>query len=223
MNWSSKQFGLMVAYVLPGFIVLAGLAPFSLIVSSWLQPLHQAEASLGAPLYAVLVATTIGMILSCFRWLIIDHIHFWTGLKPPVWDDSRLEERIGGFDYLVNNHFMFHEFYAHSLIAVLIVYCVNRIAGTLPLLGVGSDVAILILCGVLFVASRDALSKYYARTIRLIGQISQKGESPMTNGNHPHHNVGPVTPARPRPEVKLPTKPQTQPAPKRAAQKNPQS
>src|SRR4051794_10808003 len=99
MNWSNKQFGLMVAYVLPGFIVLAGLAPFSPTVSSWLQPLHQAEASLGAPLYAVLMATTIGMILSCFRWLIIDHIHFWTGLKSPVWDDSRLEERIDAFDY----------------------------------------------------------------------------------------------------------------------------
>src|SRR5215207_4744554 len=103
MNSSSKQFGLMVAYVLPGFIVLAGIAPFSSSVAAWLRPLNQAEASLGAPVYAVLAATTIGMILSCFRWLLIDHIHHLTGVKPPVWNDSRLEERVGAFNYLVEN------------------------------------------------------------------------------------------------------------------------
>ncbi len=74
MNTSSNQFGLMVAYLLPGFIGLAGIAPFAPIIGVWLEPLHQ-EASLGPSIYAVLAATTVGMILSCFRWLLIDHIH----------------------------------------------------------------------------------------------------------------------------------------------------
>lgn len=65
MDASSKQFGTMVAYLLPGFIVLAGIAPFAPIVAAWLKPLDQAEASLGAPLYALLAALTIGMIVSC--------------------------------------------------------------------------------------------------------------------------------------------------------------
>src|SRR5262245_46345723 len=130
MDASSKQFGVMIAYLLPGFIVLAGLAPLSPTIEAWLQPLDHAEASLGAPLYAVLAATTLGMIASCFRWLLIDHVHHWTGVKPPVWDDSRLEERIGAFNYLVDNHYRYYQFYANILISVAIAYSVNRVMGT---------------------------------------------------------------------------------------------
>src|SRR5438034_2305973 len=144
---SSKQFGLMVAYVLPGFIVLAGIAPFAPLVAAWLQPLNQAQASLGAPVYAVLAATTIGMIVSCFRWLIIDHVHHWTGVAPPVWDDSRLSERVGAFNYLVDNHYRYYQFYANILIAFVIAYLTNRAALTSPLLGVGTDVGFLVVCG----------------------------------------------------------------------------
>ena len=207
MNTSSKQFGLMVAYVLPGFIVLAGIAPFSPTVSSWLQPLNQAQASLGAPLYAVMAATTIGMILGCLRWLTIDHIHWWAaGIKPPVWDDSRLAGRITAFDYLVEQHFRFAQFYGHTLIAVAGIYSLNRIAGTAPIFGPATDVAVLILIAGLFAGSRDALSKYYARTVLLIGQTGQSRSPTMTNGNQ-HDAVGTATSAKPRPEVK----PQNQP------------
>jgi len=205
MDSSSKQFGLMVAYLLPGFIVLAGIAPFAPLVAAWLQTLNQAQASLGAPVYAVLAATTIGMIVSCFRWLIIDHIHHWTGVNPPAWDDSRLEERIDAFNYLVDNHYRYYQFSANTLIAVITAYVANRITWTSRLFGLGTDIAFLILCMTLFAGSRDALSKYYGRTIQVVGLISEKGSSTMTNGNHPE--FGNRSPATPRPEAK-PVKPQ---------------
>ena len=189
MDSSSKQFGLMVAYLLPGFIVLAGIAPFAPLVAAWLQPLNQAQASLGAPVYAVLAATTIGMIVSCFRWLIIDHIHHWTGVRLPVWDDSRLLERVGAFNYLVDNHYRYYQFYSNILVAVAIAYLINRVATTSPLFGVGTDLGFIFVCAALFAGSRDALSKYYLRTTRLIGHISQKGGTPMTNGNQ-HESGG---------------------------------
>src|SRR4051812_654993 len=106
-TFSTNQFGLTVAYLLPGFVVLAGIAPFAPVVAAWLQPLNQAEASLGAPLYAVLAGITIGMIVSCLRWILIDHFHHWTGLTPPRWDDNRLPERIEAFNYIVEQHFRY--------------------------------------------------------------------------------------------------------------------
>src|SRR5258708_1900175 len=149
MNASSNQFGLMVAYLLPGFIGLAGIAPFSPIVMAWLRPLNQSAASLGAPVYAVLAATTIGMIVSCFRWLLIDHINLWTGIRPPTWDDSRLQETFNAFDYLVDNHYRYYQFFANTLVASLFAYAVNRLMETSPLLGVGTDLGLLVLCAVL--------------------------------------------------------------------------
>lgn len=175
MTTSSNQFGLMVAYLLPGFIGLAGIAPLVPLVARWLQPGTYAEASLGPPIYAILAATTIGMILSCFRWLLIDHIHQWTGVAPPVWDDSRLEERLVAFNYLVESHYRYYQFVANSLLAIIWAYGINRWLGTSPLLNVYSDLGVLMLCAALFVASRDALSKYFDRTSRLVGRTIRKG------------------------------------------------
>jgi hypothetical protein len=170
MNSSTNQFGLMVAYLLPGFIGLAGIAPFVPAVASWLRPLNQSMASLGAPVYAVLAATTVGMIVSCFRWVLIDHIHYWTGIRPPDWDDRRLEDQVTAFNYLVDNHYRYYQFFANSLVAALLAYCVNRLMETSAVLGVGTDLAVFILAIVLFAGSRDSLAKYYARTSRLMGQ-----------------------------------------------------
>src|SRR5437773_797465 len=83
-------------------------APLVSLVAAWLRPGSYAEASLGPPVYAILAATTIGMIVSCFRWLIIDHIHYATGLRPAAWDDSRLADRLGAFNYLVESHYRYY-------------------------------------------------------------------------------------------------------------------
>jgi hypothetical protein len=169
MSNSSNQFGLIVAYLLPGFIGLAGIAPLVPVVRAWLVPVTYAEASLGPPIYAVLAATTLGMFLSCFRWLLIDHVHQWTGVRPPRWDDRQLQAHLAAFNYLVESHYRYYQFVANSLVGVLFSYLINRMLGTLQVLGIVTDVACVAVCGALFAASRDALTKYYGRTSKLIG------------------------------------------------------
>lgn len=206
MNTFNNQFGLMVAYLLPGFIGLAGIAPLVPLVAAWLRPSSYAEASLGPPVYAILTATTIGMIVSCFRWLIIDHIHYVTGLRPAAWDDSRLADRLGAFNYLVESHYRYYQFLANTLIAVAFAYSINRWLGTSPVFGIGTDACVLILCAVLFAGTRDTLTKYYARTSRLVGNVAEKGNEIMINGNH--HEGGSSESTKPRPETKPESKPQ---------------
>jgi len=171
---SSNQFGLVVAYLLPGFIGLAGIAPFAPLVAGWLTPIGYAEASLGPPIYAVLAAGTIGMVVGALRWFVIDHIHNWTGLKPPIWDDSRLEARLSAFNYLVENHYRYYQFYANTMVAVIFAYLINQVMGTSSLFGLGTDICVVVLCCALFAGSRDALTKYYSRTSRLIGESTKK-------------------------------------------------
>jgi hypothetical protein len=213
-NW---QFGLIVAYVLPGFIALAGMAPVLPPVAIWLRPVAQGDLGLGPPVYTVLAATAIGMFLSCVRWLSIDQVHYWTGVRRPDWDDRHLATALSGFDYLVQNHFRYYEFCGNSLVAVLWAYGLNRYMRTLPFLGAGTDLGIVIVSAVLFAASRDALAKYYIRTGRVLGRIAEKeaGHNTMYNGNdhgtgsdrssspaHPQSKppAKPATPNKPRPE-----------------------
>ena len=96
-----------------------------------------------------------------------------------------LDGKLGSFDYLVQNHFRYYEFCGNTFLALLFAYGVNRILGTSRIFGIGTDLAVLVVLLVLFVASRDALANYYTRTALLLGEIAEKENSgdTMFNGN----------------------------------------
>ncbi|HUO08151.1 MAG TPA: hypothetical protein VM008_07625 [Phycisphaerae bacterium] len=112
-------------------------------------------------------------------------------MRPPA-DFSTLADRIEGFDYLVQQHYRYFEFASNMLLAVAWAYAIHRCMRTSPFLGIGTDLGMAVLLIVLFAASRDALSKYYVRTHRLLGEIAEKGSCGeyMYNGIGHHEEVG---------------------------------
>ena len=186
----SLSFGLVVAYLLPGFIVLAGLVPIVPAIGLWLAPNH-GDAGLGPPIYALLSATTIGMILSCFRWIIVDSFLEWTGVPKPVRRFEKLTENLEAHKRLLEVHYQYYQFYANTLVAIVLAYLLNRFMETLPLLGIGTDLGVLILCAGLLAGSRDTLSKYRNKLSRVFGTAAEKdsmGEI-MTNGDDHHEGT----------------------------------
>lgn len=200
---AGRHFGVLVAYLLPGFLCLFGLAPLSPVVLSWLMPMESFSASVGPPVYALLAALALGMAVSCFRWLIVDAIHHRSGITPPRWNDANLDARLEAFNYLVENHYRYYQFYANSLIALVGTYFIHRFLRTSPLLGLGTDFGAVLISMVLFAGSRDALAKYYGRTALLVGQVAKKGQGiEMTNGNHHAEEGGThTTPSKPKVET----------------------
>jgi hypothetical protein len=210
MDNFNRHFGLIIAYLLPGFVALAGVAPLAPTVSAWLKP-NDGGLGIGPPVYALMAAMAAGMIVSCFRWLLIDQLHSLTGVASPVFNAKALEERPSAFTYLVENHYRYYQFYANTLVAVVWTYGVYRILSISASLRPGTDIAVLILCIVLFAGSRDALSKYRNRCGQLVGSVALSnwtGEE-MTNGIDHHSGGGKSkpatkanTPATPKPAQK---------------------
>ena len=197
---AQQQFGLIVAYLLPGFIGLAGVVPLVPAVGQWLQPVAQGDLGFGPPIYALLSAITVGMIVSCFRWLLVDHILELTGMPKAVQGYEKLPEKLDAYDYLIDVHYRYYQFYANMVVAIIWAYLLNRYMKTLPLLGFGTDLGALILCTGLLAGARDSLAKYRKKLGRVFGSVAEKdawGDS-MTNGAD-HHGSGA---AKPHPESK---------------------
>jgi hypothetical protein len=122
---------------------------------------------------------------------------------------------LGAFNYLVEVHYRYYQFYANMIVAILLAYAPNRFMESLPFLGTATDVGVAILCTVLFLGSRDALLNYYAGTARLLGHAAEKGFTgdAMTNGRG-HESVGCMYVSTKRPQMKpqaksaTPAKPQ---------------
>lgn len=191
---TSRNFGLLIAYIIPGFVVLLGLSPISPTVQTWLSASTDAEQwpTVGGFLYVTLASVGLGMTMSAVRWFLIDRINEWTGLKRPEWDDSKLQANLAAFDLIVEHHYRYYQFYANTMVAMVVGYGVHRMNTAQSLTVSWIEAGILALLIVFWAMSRDTLTKYYHRASVLLNSK----ESIMGNGSHPKSETKP-TPAKP--------------------------
>lgn len=169
---SSRNFGMFIAYVLPGFTALWGVGRVVPGVDAWLNGPVGGSPSVGGVLYATLASVAAGMTVSVIRWAVIDTLHRMTGLRRPRWNDAQLPDRLAAFEALVENHYRYYQFYSNTLIAAGFAYAAWRWTGEFR--GGWTDAVFLAIEGIYFAGSRDALRRYYTRSAALLGERERK-------------------------------------------------
>jgi hypothetical protein len=81
---TKTTFGLVIAYLLPGFAALYGLSWWSDEVTSFLTESKAAETSAGIVTFTLMACLTIGLLLNAFCWIFIQRIicGFCLDIKP---------------------------------------------------------------------------------------------------------------------------------------------
>lgn len=162
-----QNFGLLIAYVLPGFVVMSGAAllypPVRLLISPTLGLADGVESTAFVALSTLLA----GMFVSALRWLLIDTLHHVTGLKRPAWNDAVLPDKLPAFSFIVEDHYRYYPCNANLAIAFACVYIAWRVQQ--PPFVLWADEAFLLIEFLFLATSRDNLRKYYARAARLLG------------------------------------------------------
>ncbi len=160
---SLNNFGLIAAFLVPGFIALIGLSYLSPDIASWLGTTGKPDSpTLGGFLYVTIASIALGMIVSTVRWMVIDSIHYATGIPRPDWDFAKLQQNIQAFERLIEIHYRFYLFNANGFVALLFFITCRAIAPTTPLLR-WADLLWIPLLAVLFIGSRDCYRKYVVR------------------------------------------------------------
>lgn len=180
---TGRNFGLLIAYLIPGFVVLLGISHLSPTLQTWLSAATNAEdlPTIGGFLYVTLASVGLGMTVSAVRWFLIDRINEWTGLKRPRWDDSRLQVNLEAFDLIVEHHYRYYQFYANNVVALLTVYGAHRYGKGFPPVVGWPEIGLVGLLVVFWAMSRDTVRKYYNRASALLNYQEPK----MGNGSHP--------------------------------------
>ncbi len=181
---STRWFGWLVAYVVPGFLVLWGASHQSSGLARWLQGVNESGPGMGGVLYALVVSVGLGMTASLLRWLVVDHTLQWSGVKRPAMDESKLSQHLEAFDYQVDHHYRYYQFYGNTFIAGIAAYGFARAEYAFSL---WTDLGLLFLAAAFVAGARDALVNYYAGIEQILG--AAQAEVPMTNGKHPKHSV----------------------------------
>jgi hypothetical protein len=76
---------------LPGFICTWAISLHSELVASWINGGDMSQASVGGMLFSTVFALGSGSIASTVRWILLDSLHHWTGVRKRQWDYRQLQ------------------------------------------------------------------------------------------------------------------------------------
>ena len=180
---SASNFGLVIAYFLPGFTAFWGISYFSTTLTTWLGKTAAEQPTVAGFFYVTLASIGTGLTVNAIRWLTLERLHHCTGIPYPRWDFARLQTNLAAYEKLVEFYYRYHEFFGNSLIAGSFTYTVWRWHHPGWNL-VAADAAALGLAVLFWAASRDTLRKYYSRSERLLAPSDSRHEprrpSPVT-------------------------------------------
>jgi hypothetical protein len=125
---SEKNFGIIIAYILPGFVALWGVSYSSATVESWIGASQPGSPTVAGFCYVTLASLAAGLTVSALRWALVDSLHHATGLVPPAWKFAKLDDRLQGFLTLVEGHYRYYQFYANMFIAAAFTFAARLIA-----------------------------------------------------------------------------------------------
>ena len=164
---NEDSFGLLIAFLLPGFILLWGLSFTSPAVADWLAT-YSAEhgVTVGGFLYSTLASLTLGLLISAVRWLVIDTVLRWLGIHGKGLNYGKLSDEhvLAAYQAIVANHYRYYQSYSNSLIALagaFAAYVYDKTAVKHEAVAWYVYAAFILLVIVLFLASRDTLKKMY--------------------------------------------------------------
>lgn len=176
---SSDNFGLLIAYLIPGFLALCGISPHSELIETWLGATAENPPTIGGFLYVTVASVAAGITVSTVRWLVLDYVHHRSGLSPPALSPTDLQANIDAFKSAVEYHYRYYQFYGNTLVALVVL-----LVGRFPAWNTAVDrlrwttmIALVFLGALFFKASRDALKKYYTRIGTLQHEIPTDKES----------------------------------------------
>ena len=150
------NFGLLIAFVIPGSLLLWGLEPYSETIQAWLAQSAAEPATVAGFLYVTVVSVGLGQVVSTLRWLIIDRVLEKAGVeRQPQFE--KLNQSTEAFDRLVELHYRYYQGQSNSLVAL---WLAAPLRWTVNGFHFGGFVLLLIVTLLLWLGAADTLRKY---------------------------------------------------------------
>lgn len=169
-----QAFGLLIAFVAPGVVVLWGACFLAPSLRTLLLMPADAGATIAGMLFASIGAVSCGVTVSAVRWAVIDRLHAWSGLPPPAWNFARLASHARAYELLTEIHYRYYQFYANMLVAIAFAVGSVALSNARPDFDAWTGAGFAAIAVILFFGSRDSLKKYYTRVSAVLGDVSSE-------------------------------------------------
>lgn len=169
MDKFNLNFGLVIAFIVPGFLGLYAASEYSDVIQKLLGGSDYIP-TIGAVVPLLLLAIASGILLNALAWALIRPIIELTGVKRPEIRYGKMKKEA------IESSYRYYQSYVHLFLVLLIIGIQSLVSYNLPSL---PYIALFIsVLAVLFIAARDSLSRSYQRMSDILNK-----EILMTNGD----------------------------------------
>jgi hypothetical protein len=171
---TEKNFGLIIAFLLPGFIFLWGISFSRSLGLSLASPTKDSEPTIAGFFTISLASLAVGMLISAVRFVVVDCFLFRPLLKrSPKIHFSKLRDKdaLELFLAVVENHYRYFQYYSNTLVAVVGAFVAYLFWGA-SRATCGLWIGVLLLFAILLFASYDCLRKYNERAAEIVSDNS---------------------------------------------------
>lgn len=157
------DFGLMIAFFLPGTVTFFAMKYFSPDISTLFAAVLNKDENLGATFLIVAGSLVVGLITSAFRRAVLDWIHHHTGVEQLDFEYGKFVEKDWQalINEVVNTDYRFYQFYGNMLVALSFL-CFARLVHVSVSEHPMSFILNILAIVLLFYSSRLALNDMYA-------------------------------------------------------------
>lgn len=165
---TEKNFGVIIAFWLPGFLLLWGVSYSFPSIATWLAASSGSDApTVGGFLYATLASLSVGLVINATRWVFVQEIllHGVTRLPRARINYAGLTDKnvLAAFNGAIENNFRYYQYYSNALVSIVLsLACYLTYGG-----GTRQSAAVWVLASVaaviLFIACRNELAAFNKR------------------------------------------------------------
>lgn len=115
------DFGILIAFFLPGFVSLYALSNMSSRVAEVFKAVLLKDQALGASFLILVASLVAGIVTSSFRELTLDWLHNKTGasIRQLNYRTLAAGNQLEVFREAINNTYRYYQFYGNTLIALI--------------------------------------------------------------------------------------------------------
>lgn len=120
---TSTTFGILIAYLLPGFTALLALSYWFEVIRSHFQTFLTTSSNVGLFLIVILVSIVLSMQITLVRWVLFEKL-ICRGhqLGPSDFAKIDSELKLAAFRAAVDEHYRYHQFWGSMVVVQLLIY-----------------------------------------------------------------------------------------------------
>lgn len=163
---NDRQFGILIAYVIPGSIIVHGLSYHWPVAASWFGPDRQ--PTIAGFLFITLASVACGLGVSTVRWLTVDWFLHLLGIQQTRWNIAVLREHLPAIEMLVLYTYRYYQFHSNCFVAIPAWFVLRSLRG--QWVSLGGMVCLFAVETILLAGARDTLKKYHDRTNEILSE-----------------------------------------------------